>query len=75
MEWELIELKSWNDFISLVNRNVTDSISLNNWFFRGQANSDWELQPSLLRCFEENNKVGCLDAKSALEIEGEAKKF
>ncbi len=46
---EEIRLNSWDEFIELVNKFdiVPDVYPL--YTFRGQANKDWELQPTLLR--------------------------
>ncbi|WP_277587543.1 FRG domain-containing protein [Psychrobacillus antarcticus] len=42
--WREVDIQSWSEF-----NNIIDELDLTNWIFRGQSNSEWDLQNSLYR--------------------------
>jgi hypothetical protein len=54
MPWPTIEVESWQRFIALAERLVIGSPQDAPYVIRGQADSAWELTPSLLRLFPQN---------------------
>lgn len=49
---EIKDIDSWDDFDKLVSR-----MNYRKWIFRGQANSDWLLESSLHRAFEDAQSI------------------
>lgn len=63
-----IQIKSWSHFVSIAEKcDVSDDVRPR-YAFRGQADSKWELQPSLLRILSERG----FSEEKAIEIEGRA---
>lgn len=76
MIWPSEELKSWSDFRgrceALAEKGPSFGAAI---LFRGHANADWNLKPSLLRLLEdeENEAAVVVDKQSALELEWSAR--
>ena len=56
MSWCEYKLEKWSDFVALVEQRTSNEIKEKEggWFFRGQSDAEWKLEPSLLRHFPKN---------------------
>jgi len=72
MGWCELRLKKWSDFVNLVERLTSNEVNgkEREWFFRGQSNAKWKLEPSLRRCFPENEE----NIERVIDIESKLKK-
>ncbi len=64
--WNVIRVKSWATFEQLAEKMLARRVGRDFHVFRGQANADWTLRPTLLRLFpEEVSPVEALSVEAA----------
>ena len=65
MAWPEQQVRTWEDFVQVASQVVVSRPAFQNYAFRGQADTEWRLVPSLTRLMLDLN----LEPHQALEVE------
>jgi hypothetical protein len=72
MAWNEHKINNWNNFIQIVDDLHLDEQGGLDWYFRGQSDKEWRLEPSILRYL----RITKLTSERALGIEfGATRRF